>query len=70
MEDQVLLLPLEERARLADRLLTSLEMPADEGWFTDLDSEIRARLEAGQRGEIETVDGEQALGRMWGLLRQ
>jgi hypothetical protein len=70
IENQVFSLPLEERARLADRLLTSLESPADESWFDDLDSEVKARMEAAQRGEITSVDGEAALGRMWNLLRQ
>lgn len=70
IEDQVFSLPLEERARLADRLLTSLESPADESWLDHLDSEVKARMEAAQRGEITTADGEAALGRMWNLLRQ
>lgn len=59
---------MEERARLADRLLISLESPAQESWFCDLDSEIKDRMEAARRGEIATMNGEQALGRMWDLV--
>lgn len=70
IEERVFALLMEERARLADRLLISLESPAQESWFCDIDSEIKGRVEAAQRGEIATVDGEQALGCMWDLVRK
>lgn len=69
IENQILSLPLEERARLADRLLTSLVAPASDTWFEAVDSEVNARMEAFKRGEIASVDGEAAIARMWGLLR-
>lgn len=70
IEDQIFSLPLHERARLADRLITSLESSPDENWFDELDSEIKSRMEAARRGDIVSGDGEQALERMWSLLRQ
>lgn len=68
IEDRVLSLPLQERARLADKLISSLEAVPDESWFIDLNSEIKSRAEAAQKGDVATVDGEQALERMWSLL--
>lgn len=70
IEDQVFSLPLEERARLADRLLVSLESPVDKEWLESLDTEIKDRMDAAQRGEMESVDGEKVFDRMWNLLRQ
>lgn len=61
---------IEERARLDDWLLVSLELPAHESWFDDLDFEVKARMAAAQNGEMVTVDGEQMLGRKWNLLRK
>jgi hypothetical protein len=69
IENRVFSLPLEERARLADRLLGSLVSPMDERWLDDLDGEVKARMEAAQRGEIASCDGEEVIGRMWDLLR-
>lgn len=68
IEDKVFSLPLQERARLADKLISSLETSPDEPWFADLDSEIQSRMEAAERGEITSTDGELVLKRMWNLL--
>lgn len=70
IEDKVFSLPLQERARLADKLISSLETSPNENWFTNLDSEIQSRMEAAERGEITSTDGVQTLDRMWSLLHQ
>ena len=53
--EEALNLPPEERAQLADRLLTSLEVPSkdriDELWA----EEAEDRLDAYERGEIKAV---------------
>lgn len=53
LEAVVLALPRGERARLAERLLASLdeETEIDEAWA----EEIEARLEAYRRGELESL---------------
>ena len=70
MEQQVMALPLEERARLADRLLSSLELPVDDQWYKDLDAEIQSRIKAGQEGLLTSVDGAAATTRIWDKLKQ
>lgn len=59
LEAAVLALPRGERARLAERLLASLdeETEIDAAWAT----EVEARLEAYRRGEIESVPAEDVL---------
>ena len=59
LEAAVLSLPKDERARLAERLIASLdEDPAVEAaWAV----EIRSRLDAIDRGEIEMIPAEDAL---------
>lgn len=69
VEAQALQLPLEERARLVDRLIRSLEAPVEGEWHAALDVEVTARMEAAERGEIATVDGRKTLSAMWDLLR-
>lgn len=58
IENKVFSLPLQERARLVDMLISSLEPSPDEDWFAALDSEIQSRMGAVQRGDIASVDGE------------
>lgn len=70
IEVQALLLPLEERARLVDKLLSSLESPVDAQWFDEFDREMKSRLEGARRGEIESQAGDQVFERMWNLLRR
>lgn len=68
MEEELFSLPLKERARLADRLLSSLDSPPEARWFEDLDAEVHSRMEAARRGEIVTEEGSEVFGRMWKLL--
>ena len=60
IEKEALLLPENDRALLADRLLESLS-PTDpslrKAWVEELDS----RMEAFHRGEIEALDGPQTM---------
>ena len=69
IEAQALSLPLDERARLVDRLINSLESPVDDSWFEDLDAEVKSRMEAAERGEIASEEGGRVMTRMWNLLR-
>jgi len=57
VEDELFSLPVEERARLADRLLVSLSPETDMQWFGKLDVEMAARREARKNGGIEVRDG-------------
>lgn len=59
LEAAVLSLPLAERARLAERLLASLDEPTEieEAWA----AEVKQRLEALDRGEIELIPAEQVM---------
>ena len=63
----VLSLPQAERARLAARILESLEEDADieAAWRT----EVRDRLEAYRRGEIAAVAAEDVLARARRIVR-
>jgi putative addiction module component (TIGR02574 family) len=54
---QLLSLPVETRAKLAEQLLESLE-PPDERNRRLWAEEAERRIEAYDRGEIEAVDGE------------
>ena len=59
--EEALALPPEERAELADRLLSSLDPPSqrriDELWA----EEVEARLDAYDRGEMEAIPAEKAI---------
>jgi hypothetical protein len=59
--EEALLLPHEERAKLAERLLSSLDSPrrqrVDRLWAR----EAEERLAAFERGEIKTVSAREAL---------
>lgn len=60
LEAAALSLPRGERARLAERLLASLDENAEieEAWA----AEVRRRLDAYRRGEIEAVPAEEVIG--------
>jgi len=63
VESQVRRLPPEERARLAEILLESLaeiSVPAVEAAW---DTEIRARIAAYERGELELIPAEETFAR-------
>ena len=60
LEKEVLLLPEHARAILADRLIESLSPTPPsllDAWIVESES----RLDAFQRGEIEAIDGQEAL---------
>ena len=59
--DEILTMPPQERAQLAERILDSLSpstAPAIEQMCAD---EAEARLDAYERGEIEALSGEEAI---------
>ena len=51
LEEAVLALPRDERARLARRLIASLDSEVEEAWL----AEVRERLAAYERGDLEAV---------------
>ncbi|WP_457337148.1 addiction module protein [Rhizobacter sp. P5_C2] len=53
-----LALSLEDRARLAERLLDSLQEPALAAIEAAWDEEIERRVEAYERGEVRTFEAE------------
>ena len=60
IQKEALLLPDTERAILADRLLNSLETTSDEvkdSWI----QEAEDRMTAYRKGEVEAVDGAEAI---------
>ena len=65
VEESLLALPLEERARLADRLLGSLESEPSADWHAAVDREISDRIAAEKRGEIKVLDGDEVLAKLW-----
>ena len=61
--NQLLSLPVDTRARVAQRLLESLESTDDTNrrlW----DAEIESRLDAYERGELQAVPGDEVLARL------
>ncbi len=59
--DEVLALPSEARALLADRLVESLD-PAEDGYIHQLwATEARRRLDDVRSGRVKTIPGEEAL---------
>jgi hypothetical protein len=60
LEAELLRLPREERARLAELLAESVDSEVAAGW----EEEIARRLQAYERGEMEAVDAREALARL------
>lgn len=61
--EQLLALPVEARARLAERLLESLEPPNErnrELWA----EEAERRIEAYERGEMKAIPGEEVFAKL------
>jgi len=61
--EQLLSLPVETRARLAQQLLESLEPPNERNrrlWA----EEVESRLDAFERGELKAVPGEEVFARL------
>ena len=61
--NQLLSLPVDTRARVAQRLLESLES-ADDTNQRLWDVEIESRLDAYERGELQAVPGDEVLARL------
>jgi putative addiction module component (TIGR02574 family) len=61
IEEQAKNLPPEERARLAESLLESLQQEGVAEVEAAWDKEIRARVAAYRRGEEKAIDGESVL---------
>ena len=61
--NQLLSLPVDARARVAQRLLESLES-ADDTNRRLWDAEIESRLDAYERGELQAVPGDEVLARL------
>jgi len=57
-------LPADERAALAHDLLASLDGPADAGAAQAWEVEITRRLDELERGQVQTVDADEALRRI------
>jgi len=59
--NEVLSLPLDERAELVDRILDSLGEAPDQERLERWAAETESRLDAIDRGELETRPGEEVL---------
>jgi putative addiction module component (TIGR02574 family) len=59
--DEILTLPPQERARLAERILDSLSPASARAIEQMCADEAEARLDAYERGEIESLSGEEAI---------
>ena len=67
--EEALALPPEERAKLVDRLLTSLDVSPDHKIDELWAQEAEDRLDAFERGEIKTVSAKEAFDAARGLKR-
>ena len=65
LERQLLELPADERARIARRLIESLDDPTDEAAIeTAWNLEIKRRIEEMDRGEVEMIPAEEVFARI------
>ena len=62
--NEVLALPAHERAELVERILDSLGEVPDKERLVRWAAETESRLDAIERGELETVPGEEVLARL------
>jgi putative addiction module component (TIGR02574 family) len=62
--NEVLALPAHERAELVGRILDSLGEEPDKERLERWAAETESRIDAIDRGELETVPGEEALARL------
>ncbi len=72
IEQELLHLPQAERARLAHRLIVSLDedLPPDEGIETAWLEEIKRRDAEIERGDVQTIPAEEALLRVSEALKK
>ncbi|MBI2431809.1 MAG: addiction module protein [Candidatus Hydrogenedentes bacterium] len=64
LTEQVLLLPVEERIKLVEKLLSSLNSPIDPEIEAAWAAESEARLEAVLSGKEKTISGEEVNAKM------
>ncbi|GAB1390664.1 MAG: hypothetical protein AMXMBFR78_16460 [Rubrivivax sp.] len=69
LAQRTLSLPADERARLAELLLSSLEAEPMSSVEAAWDEEIRRRLAAYDRGEVQAIDAEQVFARASAIAR-
>ena len=69
IEDEALHLPKEERARLVQRLVLSLESPSEEELRSDWLLEARRRAEELDSGSVEAVPGEDVMRKARALIK-
>ncbi len=69
-ESSLLALPLEERARLADKLIESLDHEQDPALEEAWGQEISDRIKAREEGNIAVRDGNAVLEKLWKSLEQ
>lgn len=72
IEQELLHLPQAERARLAHRLIVSLDedVPADEGVEATWIEEIKRRDAEIERGDVQTISAEEAMRRVSEVLNK
>ncbi len=69
LEDEVMHLPIKQRARLMQRLLSSLESPSSEELRADWLEEARRRAEELDNGSVQAVPGEDVLAKARALIK-
>ncbi|MFH0729907.1 MAG: addiction module protein [Pseudomonadota bacterium] len=69
IEEQARCLPPEDRARLAESLLESLQQEGIAEIEAAWEQEIQARVVAYQRGEVESIDAETVLAELRQIAR-
>ena len=62
--DEVLALPVQERAELVERILDSLSEAPDKQRLERWAAEAESRLDAIDRGELRTISGEEVFARL------
>ncbi|TVR53226.1 MAG: hypothetical protein EA425_03650 [Puniceicoccaceae bacterium] len=70
LEESLLALPLEERARLVDRLIGSLEAAPSATWYESWDQEIASRIEARGKGDLQVNEGKAVVDKLWKSLEE
>jgi hypothetical protein len=68
LTEEILSLPSELRALLADKLVESLELSADSAIQAVWVSEAQRRREQVRNGSVEPISGEEALAQVRGLI--
>ena len=69
IEKEALALPLEDRARLAEKLLESLDTEASSPLSEAWEEEIERRREDVRQGKVKPVAGEEVSRKAWELVK-